>query len=79
MPRTTPNLLSDTVAALSDVPGGNVPDVGFPESELRNWGQYSPYIPVAPYVPPPPGCTINQVSSHPVSLSTYKLTHHGLR
>ncbi|KAI0006199.1 histidine phosphatase superfamily [Russula compacta] len=62
IPRTTPNLLSDTVAAVPDVPGSNVPDVGFPESELRNWGQYSPYIPVAPYVPPPPGCTINQVN-----------------
>jgi hypothetical protein len=43
-------------------PDSDVPDIGFPESLLRSWAQYSPYIPVARYAPPPPGCVVSQVS-----------------
>ena len=57
--RTRPTLTSEKVFI---DPGHGVPDIGFPESELRNWAQYSPYIPAAPYIPPPPGCVINQVN-----------------
>jgi len=47
---------------LADVQGSSdVPDIGFPESFLRSWAQYSPYIPVAKYAPPPPGCVVTQV------------------
>ncbi|KAJ3711961.1 histidine phosphatase superfamily [Lentinula raphanica] len=28
----------------------------------RNWGAYSPYVPIAEYVAPPEGCEINQVN-----------------
>jgi|SRR6266702_3550239 len=45
------------------LPFGHVPDIGFPESLMRTWAQYAPYIPVAKYVPPPPACTISQVST----------------
>lgn len=34
-----------------------------PEKEQLNWGQYSPYFPVAEYEPPPDNCKITQVSS----------------
>jgi hypothetical protein len=44
-------------------PDSDVPDIGVPESLLRSWAQYSPYIPVAKYTPPPPGCVVSQVSS----------------
>ena len=57
--RTRPTSTSETVVI---GPGNDVPDIGFPESELRNWAQYSPYVPAAPYISPPPGCVINQVS-----------------
>jgi hypothetical protein len=60
---TRPMLTSETAIIDPGIQVG-VPDIGFPESELRNWAQYSPYIPSAPYIPPPPGCVINQVSSH---------------
>lgn len=40
----------------------DVPNIGFPESLLRSWAQYAPYIPVAKYAPPPPGCVVSQVS-----------------
>ncbi|KAI0302216.1 phosphoglycerate mutase-like protein [Russula brevipes] len=51
-----PASLSETIVT------SDIPDIGFPEGVLRNWGQYSPYIPVAEYIPPPPGCIINQVN-----------------
>jgi hypothetical protein len=56
---TKPTLTSETV--IID-PGNGIPDIGFPESELRNWAQYAPYIPAAAYIPPPPGCVIDQAS-----------------
>jgi hypothetical protein len=62
-PCNRPAYLSETLVT---VPGSDIPDIGFPEGVLRTWGQYSPYIPVAEYIPPPPGCIINQVSSHSV-------------
>lgn len=43
-------------------PDSDVPDIGFPESLLRSWAQYSPYIPAAKYASPPPGCVVSQVS-----------------
>jgi len=49
------------VAVVGD---GDFPDIGFPKDVLRNWAQYSPYIPAAQYVPPPPGCAVTQVRSH---------------
>jgi len=55
-PCIRPASLSETIVT------SDIPDIGFPESVLRNWGQYSPYIPVAEYIPPPPGCVINQVN-----------------
>ncbi|GJE87420.1 phytase [Phanerochaete sordida] len=33
-----------------------------PESEQLNWGQYSPYFPLAKYRAPPEGCVIDQVN-----------------
>ena len=66
MPCKRPTSVSEAVAV---GPGNDVPDIGFPESFLRNWAQYSPYIPATPYIPPPPGCTINQVSFHMLRLS----------
>ena len=42
----------------------DVPDIGLPKELLRKWAQYSPYIPVTKYIPPPPRCTITQVSTH---------------
>ncbi|KAH9050588.1 phytase [Lactarius hengduanensis] len=36
------------------LPVDHVPDIGLPESLMRTWAQYAPYIPVAKYVPPPP-------------------------
>ena len=59
-PCTRPALTSETIVVVS---GPDVPDIGFPESVLRNWGQYSPWIPAAPYAPPPFGCIVNQVSN----------------
>lgn len=56
---TRPTLTPETVVVVS---GNDVPDIGFPESVLRNWGQYSPWIPAGSYVPPPLGCVVNQVS-----------------
>jgi len=50
------------------LPSDRVPDIGLPESFLRTWAQYTPYIPVANYVPPPPLCTISQVSIHTYDL-----------
>ena len=61
---TRPMLTSETAVMIDPGIQAGIPDIGFPESELRNWAQYSPYIPSAPYIPPPPGCVINQVSSH---------------
>ncbi|KAH9966843.1 histidine phosphatase superfamily [Russula dissimulans] len=49
----------------------DVPDIGFSKDVLRNWAQYSPYIPAAQYVNPPPGCVVKQVRSH--------LQRHGAR
>jgi hypothetical protein len=54
-----PSLKLETAAV---IPGDDAPNIGFPESVLWNWGQYAPYIPVAKYIPPPPGCVVNQVS-----------------
>ena len=36
------------------------------ESEQLNWGQYSPYFPLAEYVSPPRGCEIDQVRNVPL-------------
>ncbi|KAH9001092.1 phytase [Lactarius akahatsu] len=52
------------------LPVDHVPDIGLPESLMRTWAQYAPYIPVAKYVPPPPMCTISQV---------HVLQRHGTR
>jgi hypothetical protein len=49
------------VAVMTDE---DVPDIGFSKDVLRNWAQYSPYIPAAQYVNPPPGCVVKQVRSH---------------
>ena len=35
-------------------------------SEQKNWGQYSPYFPLAEYQAPPKGCEITQVRSLPL-------------
>lgn len=59
IPSITPRICTGSAV----VPGSDVPDVGFNESFLRSWAQYSPYIPVAGYIPPPPGCVVTQVSS----------------
>jgi hypothetical protein len=77
MPCKRPTLTSETVAVGS---GNDVPDIGFPESFLQNWGQYSPYIPAATYIPPPPGCIVNQVRFHMLHLSPgIQLTNPCLR
>ncbi|KAI9446252.1 phytase [Lactarius indigo] len=52
------------------VPIDHAPDIGLPESLMRTWAQYAPYIPAAKYVPPPPTCTISQV---------HVLQRHGTR
>ncbi|KAI0256878.1 histidine phosphatase superfamily [Lactifluus subvellereus] len=65
--RTRPTLSSEAPAV---APVDNVPDIGFPESVLRTWAQYAPYIPAAEYIPPPPGCAISQV---------HVLQRHGAR
>src|SRR5260370_6805353 len=52
-----------TSLTLTNEPDSDVPDLGFPESFLRSWAQYSPYIPVAKYTPPPPWCVVSQVGS----------------
>ena len=61
----TPNLLLRQSTVL---PSDRVPDIGLPERLLRKWAQYAPYIPVAKYIPPPPTCTITQVSTLLISL-----------
>ncbi|KAH9066440.1 phytase [Lactarius vividus] len=73
--RTVPFLVLATFLGLSsrqgtDLPVDHVPDIGLPESLMRTWAQYAPYIPVAKYVPPPPMCTISQV---------HVLQRHGTR
>jgi ABC-type Fe3+ transport system permease subunit len=55
-------LLSPTLSA--SVPNGLTPTAPvfpIPESEQLNWGQYSPYFPLAEYKPPPESCEIDQV------------------
>jgi hypothetical protein len=73
--RTRPRLSSEFPAV---APVDDVPDIGFPESVLRTWAQYAPYIPVAEYIPPPPGCAISQVSAHPYNSRGVCLTHSAL-
>jgi hypothetical protein len=57
-PWISPRISTSFVAG----PDSDVPDIGYPESFLRSWAQYSPYIPVAKYAPPPPGCVVSQVN-----------------
>ena len=58
---TTPSL---SLRQITVLPFDHAPDLRLPKSFLRTWAQYAPYIPVAKYVPPPPGCAISQVSTH---------------
>jgi hypothetical protein len=65
-PCSTPHTIQTLSPGLAPfAPADQVPDLGFPESVLRTWAQYAPYIPAAEYIPPPPGCAISQVSAHP--------------
>ncbi|KAI0306401.1 acid phosphatase [Multifurca ochricompacta] len=59
-PHQRPTLLLSE--ASTTVPVDHVPNIGFPESVLRTWAQYAPYIPTADYVPPPSRCAISQVN-----------------
>lgn len=59
---TWPWISSRISTRLVAEPVSDFPDIGFPESFLRSWAQYSPYIPVAKYVPPPHGCVVSQVN-----------------
>ncbi|KAF8549949.1 acid phosphatase [Imleria badia] len=38
------------------------PSLGFPQALEQSWAQYSPWFPVATYVPPPAGCQVIQVN-----------------
>ncbi|KAI0063433.1 phosphoglycerate mutase-like protein [Artomyces pyxidatus] len=38
-----------------------IPEFGLPESVMRKWAQYAPYMPVDPYIAPPLGCAVTQV------------------
>ncbi|TBU45166.1 phytase [Dichomitus squalens] len=47
-----------------------VPSLGVPRSVQQSWVMYSPYYPSEPYVPPPEGCSLDQVR---------RLQRHGAR
>ena len=47
--------------AQSHIFGDQVPPLGVSEGVIRNWAQYSPYVPAGIYIPPPPGCRVSQV------------------
>ncbi len=60
--------LSYTHAALSrpgslgDVDGDKeIPSLGVPRTVQQSWVMYSPYYAAEPYVPPPRGCSVDQV------------------
>ncbi|KAI0273416.1 phosphoglycerate mutase-like protein [Gloeopeniophorella convolvens] len=50
--------------AATAVPSDHVPEIGLPDSVLRRWAQYAPYIPVEEYAPPPRGCAVAQLQRH---------------
>ncbi|KAA1469415.1 acid phosphatase [Dentipellis sp. KUC8613] len=38
------------------------PDLGLPDSFMKRWAQYAPWMPAEAYTPPPSGCSVTQVN-----------------
>lgn len=57
-----PECLRSLIPEPAEYISSGSPELGLPKKIQRRWGQYSPYYPAGEYVPPPVGCTIDQVN-----------------